>query len=160
MNRALRRSALTVALGLCFATNVHAQSNTAGAVFGQAAAGDTVVVESPSTGFKREIRVGNDGSCVPVTGEKIRLDEQNYRLQKENEALRQRIHRVRNDDDYLEKLAREELNMVRPGEVVYRFQGAPRRDASACARGRPRPRAAASRGRSRAAPRPRRRDPP
>jgi len=62
MNRALRRSALTVALGLCFATNVHAQSNTAGAVFGQAAAGDTVVVENPSTGFKREIRVGNDGS--------------------------------------------------------------------------------------------------
>ena len=64
MNRALRRSALTVALGLCFATttNVYAQSNTAGAVFGQAAAGDTVVVENPSTGFKREIRVGSDGS--------------------------------------------------------------------------------------------------
>ena len=65
-----------------------------------------------------------------LRGEKIRLDEQNYRLQKENDALRQRIHRVRSDDDYLEKLAREELNMVRPGEVVYRFQGAPRRDAS------------------------------
>ncbi|MDR0182652.1 TonB-dependent receptor [Lysobacter arvi] len=62
MNRALRRSALTAALGLCFATNVHAQSNTAGAVFGQASAGDTVVVENPATGFKREIRVGNDGS--------------------------------------------------------------------------------------------------
>jgi len=55
-------------------------------------------------------------------GEKSRLDEQNYRLQKENEALRQRIYRIRNDDDYLEKVAREELNLVRPGEVVYRFQ--------------------------------------
>ena len=65
-----------------------------------------------------------------LRGEKSRLDEQNYRLQKQNEALRQRIQRVRNDDDYLEKLAREELNMVRPGEVVYRFQSTSRRDAN------------------------------
>lgn len=53
-------------------------------------------------------------------GEKNNLDEQNYRLQRENEALRQRIWRFRNDNNYLEKLAREELNLVRPGEVVYR----------------------------------------
>lgn len=69
-------------------------------------------------------------------GEKNRLDEQNYRLQKENESLRQRVEKIRNDDEYLEKLAREELNMVRPGEVVYRFQNqasrsAQRRDSSA-----------------------------
>jgi cell division protein FtsB len=56
-----------------------------------------------------------------LRGEKSQLDEQNYRLQKENEALRQRIARIRHDDRYLEKLAREELNLVRPGEVVYRF---------------------------------------
>lgn len=54
-------------------------------------------------------------------GEKITLDEQNYRLQKENEALRRRITRLRQDDFYLEQVAREELNLVRPGEVVYRF---------------------------------------
>ncbi|HUK40125.1 MAG TPA: septum formation initiator family protein [Candidatus Acidoferrales bacterium] len=54
-------------------------------------------------------------------GEQAKLDEQNYRLQKENDALRQRISRLRNDDSYLEKLAREELNLVRPGEVIYRF---------------------------------------
>lgn len=59
-----------------------------------------------------------------LRGEKSNLDEQNYRLQKENEALRQRISRLRNDDAYLEKLAREELNLVRPGEVVYRFSKA------------------------------------
>jgi len=53
--------------------------------------------------------------------EKNRLDEQNFRLQKENEALRQRIYRIRNDNAYLEKLAREELNLVQPGEVIYRF---------------------------------------
>lgn len=58
-----------------------------------------------------------------LRGDKILLDEQNYRLQKENKALQQRIYRIRHDNHYLEKLAREELNMVRPGEVVYRFPG-------------------------------------
>ena len=56
-----------------------------------------------------------------LRGEKSRIDEQNYRLQKENELLRQRVSRIRNDNHYLEKLAREELNLVRPGEVIYRF---------------------------------------
>jgi cell division protein FtsB len=58
--------------------------------------------------------------------EKMRLDEQNYRLQKENEALRQRILRIRHDDHYLEKLAREELNLVRRGEIIYRLAGSER----------------------------------
>jgi cell division protein FtsB len=65
-----------------------------------------------------------------LRGEKARLDEQNYRLQKENESLRRRVQDIRNDDDYLEKLAREELNMARPGEIVYRFQSQGARDAS------------------------------
>lgn len=56
-----------------------------------------------------------------LRGEKITLDEKNYRLQKENEALRQRISRLRTDDLYLEQVAREELNLVRPGEIIYRF---------------------------------------
>jgi cell division protein FtsB len=56
-----------------------------------------------------------------LKGEKRRLDEQNYRLQKENESLRRRISRLRHDDTYLEKFAREELNLVRPGEIIYRF---------------------------------------
>jgi len=57
-----------------------------------------------------------------LRGEKSQLDEQNYLLQKENESLRRRVQGIRNDDDYLEKVAREELNLVQPGEVVYRFQ--------------------------------------
>jgi cell division protein FtsB len=56
-----------------------------------------------------------------LRGEKNRLDEQNFRIQKENEVLRERVYRLRNDNAFLEKLAREELNLVRPGEVVYRF---------------------------------------
>jgi cell division protein FtsB len=56
-----------------------------------------------------------------LTGEKARLDEENYRLQKENEGLRQRISKLRNDNFYLEKMAREELNLVRPGNY-HRFR--------------------------------------
>src|SRR5215813_8117661 len=29
--------------------------------------------------------------------------------------------KLRNDNFYLEKMAREELNLVRPGEIIYRF---------------------------------------
>ena len=52
-----------------------------------------------------------------LTGEKARLDEENYRLQKENEGLRQRISKLRNDNFYLEKMAREELNLCAPGKL-------------------------------------------
>jgi len=56
-----------------------------------------------------------------LRGEKGQLDEKNYALQKENDALRERIDRIRHDDRFLEKLAREELGLIRPGEIVYRF---------------------------------------
>ena len=61
LNRNLRRSALTVALGLCFSTGVQAQQ-ASGALFGQATAGETVVIENPATGFRREVVVGADGT--------------------------------------------------------------------------------------------------
>jgi cell division protein FtsB len=53
--------------------------------------------------------------------EKTQLDVETHRLQKENESLRQRISKLRNDNYYLEKQAREDLNLVRPGEIIYRF---------------------------------------
>ncbi len=56
-----------------------------------------------------------------LQGEKTKLDEESYRLQKENESLRQRIYKLRTDNVYLEKQAREDLNLVRPGEIIYRF---------------------------------------
>lgn len=70
-----------------------------------------------------------------LRGEKARLDEQNYRLQKENEALRRRVQRLRTDDDYLEKVAREELNLVRPGEIVYRFPSRTNREPASSTNG-------------------------
>lgn len=54
-------------------------------------------------------------------GEQRKLDETNFLMQKENEALRERIYRLRHDDLYLEKIAREDLGLVRPGEMIYRF---------------------------------------
>ena len=60
--KGLKRSALTVALGFCFIGGVQAQTNTAGAVIGQAAAGDTITVTSPTTGYSRTITVGGDGA--------------------------------------------------------------------------------------------------
>jgi cell division protein FtsB len=77
-----------------------------------------------------------------LRGEKGRLDEQNYRLQKENETLRRRIAGIRNDDDYLEKLAREELQLARPGEIIYRFQNGSDSDAANDPASPPRPAAA------------------
>ena len=60
--KGLKRSALTVALGLCFVGGVQAQTNTAGAVSGHASAGDTITVANPATGFSRTITVGADGN--------------------------------------------------------------------------------------------------
>ncbi|MCI4568679.1 TonB-dependent receptor [Lysobacter sp. CFH 32150] len=59
--KGLQRSALTVALGLCFAGGVHAQT-TVGAVTGHATSGDTITVSNPATGFSRTITVGADGN--------------------------------------------------------------------------------------------------
>lgn len=56
-----------------------------------------------------------------LQAEKKRLDEKNFVLQRDNEALRDRIYRLRHDDSYLEKVAREELGLARPGEIIYRF---------------------------------------
>jgi len=66
-----------------------------------------------------------------LRGEKSRIDAQNYLMQRKNEELRQRIARVRHDNHYLETLAREELNMVRPGEIVYRFSKSESRTSTA-----------------------------
>ncbi len=60
--KGLKRSALTVALGMCFVGGVQAQTNTGGNVVGSAAAGDTITITSPATGFSRTITAGADGN--------------------------------------------------------------------------------------------------
>jgi cell division protein FtsB len=39
----------------------------------------------------------------------------------ENQRLRDQLRRLRSDDRTLERLAREQLGLVRPGEIVVRF---------------------------------------
>lgn len=61
ITKGLKRTALSIALGMCFANTVYAQATT-GSVFGQASAGDTIIVENTATGFTREISANADGS--------------------------------------------------------------------------------------------------
>ena len=62
IRKALKRSTLAAALGVCFVGGVQAQTNTAGAVTGHAASGDTITISNPATGFSRTITVGADGN--------------------------------------------------------------------------------------------------
>ncbi|HWU69957.1 MAG TPA: carboxypeptidase-like regulatory domain-containing protein, partial [Pseudoxanthomonas sp.] len=58
----MKRTALSLALGICVAGGAQAQSNTSGAIVGHAAAGETVTITNPATGFSRAVTVGSDGS--------------------------------------------------------------------------------------------------
>ncbi len=49
------------------------------------------------------------------------LERENVNLRQEAERLTQLIDRLRNDPAYLERIAREERGMVRPGETVLKF---------------------------------------
>lgn len=49
------------------------------------------------------------------------LDKMLVALEKENSNLKAEIYKLKNDPLYIEKIAREELGMMRPGEVIYRI---------------------------------------
>lgn len=49
--------------------------------------------------------------------EAARLEQRRQSLLAENAALRVEIQRLRTDDQYIERLAREQLGMLRPGEM-------------------------------------------
>ena len=48
---------------------------------------------------------------------RIKIDQ----LEVANKELRKKIEAIKNDERYIEKLAREELGMIKEGEKVYRF---------------------------------------
>ncbi|MBL8299659.1 MAG: TonB-dependent receptor [Rhodanobacteraceae bacterium] len=56
-----RRHLLALGLSLGLVSQLHAQSNTVGSIYGQGKAGSTVVVESVDTGQKREVSVDASG---------------------------------------------------------------------------------------------------
>jgi cell division protein FtsB len=49
------------------------------------------------------------------------LKEADASLKRENEILRGQIRAFHADPDYIEKVARDELGMVGPSEIVYQF---------------------------------------
>ncbi|MBF5040821.1 septum formation initiator family protein [Aggregicoccus sp. 17bor-14] len=50
------------------------------------------------------------------------LDARNRTLAEQNEALRKEISALRSDPQALERAAREELNFVKPGEIVFHLE--------------------------------------
>ena len=69
---------------------------------------------------------GDEGGWVDLQDHGARLAEleaEVARLEAQNDSMRQMLHRLQNDPAYLEKFAREELGMVRPGERLYRIRG-------------------------------------
>ncbi|MCL1635323.1 TonB-dependent receptor [Luteimonas sp. SX5] len=58
--KGFKRSALTVALGICFAGSVSAQSSV-GSIFGETAPGGKVTILNVDNGVTREITAGSDG---------------------------------------------------------------------------------------------------
>ena len=54
--------------------------------------------------------------------EGTRVQISNARLQEENKKLAEQIKRLRNNKEEVEKIAREELGLVKKGEIVYQFE--------------------------------------
>ena len=65
-------------------------------------------------------------NLLALRAERQRLGEQAVALLQQNAALREQIQQLKSDDRFLEGLARRELGMTRPGEVVYRFRRPPK----------------------------------
>ncbi|MEO8160943.1 MAG: TonB-dependent receptor [Arenimonas sp.] len=62
ITKGLKRTALSVALGMCFAGSVFAQSNSTGSIAGTTTAGASVVIENAATGFRREVTADANGN--------------------------------------------------------------------------------------------------
>jgi len=53
---------------------------------------------------------------------KVQLVEEIHQLEESNKNLEAEIVSLRTDPFWTEKIAREELNMVKPGEIVLKFR--------------------------------------
>ncbi len=53
--------------------------------------------------------------------EKLKIQQKVSQLTKENDLIRQEIASLHSDRRYLERIARKELGLVKPNEVIYQF---------------------------------------
>ncbi len=70
-------------------------------------------------------------NLVRYQKERQELVSQAQKLKEQNEELRAEIERLKNDPSYIERQAREELGMVKPGELVIQFSDDPGKDSPA-----------------------------
>jgi cell division protein FtsB len=56
-----------------------------------------------------------------LKGELTQIEETNRALDRENDSLRLQIRAFHSDPEYIEKVARDELGMVGPDEMIYQF---------------------------------------
>ena len=54
--------------------------------------------------------------------EKNRIQMNNGRLQEENRKLAEQIQKLKHNKEEVERVAREELGLVKRGEIVYQFE--------------------------------------
>jgi len=53
--------------------------------------------------------------------EGLRLEQENIRLAAENERLARTIDRLQHDPEYIQDRIRQELNFVKPNEIIFQF---------------------------------------
>jgi cell division protein FtsL len=53
--------------------------------------------------------------------ELARVKEKNFKLEGENQTLKEEVKRLKSDKRYIEEIARKELGMVKEGEIIYQF---------------------------------------
>ena len=61
-----------------------------------------------------------------ITGLVVDLRSGNIRLRIDSHRLRRAISRLKDDRRAIEHVARDELGLVRPGDIVFQFDTAPR----------------------------------
>jgi cell division protein FtsB len=59
-------------------------------------------------------------ALVGLQAEQHALEQKVVRLQRANDDMRTHLERMRSDREYLERVVRQRLGWVEPGEIVYR----------------------------------------
>jgi len=57
-----------------------------------------------------------------LKGEREKIRIANARLREENQKLAEQIERMKHNKEEVERIAREELGLVKKGELVYKFE--------------------------------------
>jgi len=63
----------------------------------------------------------NFQTLLILNKEIVQLKQRIAGLEDENKRLKEDLEAMKNDPEYIESLAREELGLIKPGETKYRF---------------------------------------